>query len=364
MKTKEKPKIRLLVFTPSLECGGSEKFVSLLCNNINTELFSVCLVVINNSSPFYEINNPAIEIIDFKMGRVLFSLARIKVVIKNYKPDIIFTTANHLNLYLAIFRRLFPKTIKFAARESSIVSLNTNRTRFPRLYNWLIKKYYRRFDIIICQSDYMQQDLIISYNIPVGKTAVIHNAIAEGQKNKNAATEKSAGKVYKFVTVARLSEEKAVERLIHAVSLLSVPYLFYIIGKGNKRGYLQHLINDLQLQEKIFLQGEKKEPFNGMEDADLFLMGSYYEGFPNVLLEAGSLGIPVIAFNAPGGIREIITDGENGLLVADNDLRAFAAAINKGITSGFDRNKIAASTQTRFSIGATMKKLEDLLVQL
>jgi glycosyltransferase involved in cell wall biosynthesis len=155
-----------------------------------------------------------------------------------------------------------------------------------------------------------------------------------------------------------------VERLIHAVSLLSIPYHFYIIGKGNKRGHLQHLINDLQLQEKIFLQGEKKEPFNGMEDADLFLMGSYYEGFPNVLLEAGSLGIPVISFNAPGGIREIITEGENGLLVADNDLRAFAAAVNKGITSGFDRNKIIESTQSRFSIDATMKKLENLLVQL
>ncbi|MBK8496685.1 MAG: hypothetical protein IPL50_18125, partial [Chitinophagaceae bacterium] len=51
---------------PSLQCGGSEKFVSMVCGHINTQLFSVCLVVVNNSRPFYTITNPAINIIDLK----------------------------------------------------------------------------------------------------------------------------------------------------------------------------------------------------------------------------------------------------------------------------------------------------------
>lgn len=170
--------------------------------------------------------------------------------------------------------------------------------------------------------------------------------------------------VYKFITVARLSGEKGIERLIHAVGLLSVSFKFYIIGEGDRRGYLQNLINELHLQENIFLMGEKPEPFAGMEDADFFLMGSYYEGFPNALQEAGMLGIPVIAFNAPGGIAEIITEGENGILVDDNDILDFAAAIKRGLSFDFNRDKIIETTQKRFSVNAMLLKLEDLLRSL
>ena len=117
-------------------------------------------------------------------------------------------------------------------------------------------------------------------------------------------------------------------------------------------------------QDKVFLQGEKKDPFKGMEDADLFLMGSYYEGFPNVLAEAGALGIPAIAFRAPGGIAEIIEEGENGILVDDNDLLGYATAIKNGVSANFNRQKIIQTAKERFSIDAMMSKLEKLLIQL
>jgi glycosyltransferase involved in cell wall biosynthesis len=361
----EGSKIKLLIFTPTLQCGGAEKFVSLVCNHIDTEKFSVCLAVLSNARPFYEIKNPAVELIDLGESRVRYSLIKIKRAVKDYQPDIVFTTANHLNLYFAIFRNWFPGQIKFVARESSIVSINSQRAKMPGLYNRLIKKYYNRFDAVICQSTYMQQDLIRNYNIAAGKTTVIHNAAETLLPGTPAMpADATADKVYKFVTVARLSEEKGIERLIHSVGLLSVPFRFYIIGEGDKRNELQKLVNELELQDRIFLIGEKMNPFAGMEDADLFLMGSYYEGFPHALLEAQALGIPVIAFNSPGGIGEIIIDVENGLLVDDNDILGFAAAVNKGLSLGFNRNKITGSAQKRFSLSTMMKKLEDLLLQL
>ncbi len=355
-------KIKLLILTPSLQCGGSEKFVATLCNNINTDKFSVCLAIINNQKQFYPITNAAIEIVDLKKERVLFSLGSIKAVAKNFKPDIIFSTANHLNLYLAIFRNQFNKSIKFIAREASIVSINSRQAKMPLIYNWLIKKYYKRFDEIICQSVYMQQDLIHHYNIDAGKTIVIHNAVVEAPLS--VTPKKNKEQEYKFITIARLSEEKGIERLVHAVGLLSIPYKYYIIGEGAKRNDLQQLIEKLHLQDKIFLVGEKENPFNGVEDADLFLFGSYYEGFPNVLLEAGTYGIPAIAFNVPGGIAEIIKDGENGLLVNDNDLIAFGAAIKKALALNFDRNKIIENTKKRFAVDTIIPAIENLIFKL
>ena len=127
---------------------------------------------------------------------------------------------------------------------------------------------------------------------------------------------------------------------------------------------MQKLIHQLNLQDKIFLPGIKKDPFAGIEDADLLLMGSDYEGSPNVLPEAGVLGIPVIAFNVPGGINEIITDGENGLLVNNNDEKAFTIAIEKALQINFDRDKITDITKNRFSISAAIAKTEALFLLL
>lgn len=357
-------KIRLLVLTPTLQCGGSEKFVSLVCNHINTKMFSVCLVVIDNARPFYEITNAEINVIDLQKSRVLFSLPAIKKAVKDYDPDIIFSTANHLNLYLAIFRNHFKPEINFIAREASIVSINSRQAKMPALYNRLIKKYYNRFDVIVCQSAYMQQDLVQHYHIDAGKTIVIHNAVQELMPQPVREEKQIRDQVYKFITVARLSEEKGIERLIHAVGLLSVPFQYFIIGEGGKRNALQKLIEELQLQDTVFLLGEKKAPFSGMEDADLFLMGSYYEGFPNVLLEAGAHGIPVIAYNAPGGIAEIIIENENGLLVDDNDVIGFASAIKKALAINFNRNNIIETTHKRFSIHSIIAVIEKLFLSL
>lgn len=356
-------KIRLLVFTPTLQCGGAEKFVSLFCSHINTTRFEVCLAVLDNTSPFYQLTNTAVQVIDLKENRVRYSLFKIKKLVKSYQPDIVFSTANHLNLYFAIFRNWFPGQVKFVARESSIISINSRRAAIPWLYNRLVKKYYRRFDLVFCQSAYMQQDMVQHYRVPEKKTAIVYNATAKIPVMPAIEMSKEE-KVYKFVTACRLSEEKGVERLIHAVGLLMMPFVFYIVGDGDKKESLQKLADELQLGEKVVFLGQKQNPFEGMEDADLFLMGSYYEGLPNVLLEAGARGIPVLAFNVPGGIAEVITEGENGLLAEDNDLIGYAAAINKAVATEFNRNKIIESTQKRFSISTMMEKLEELLLQL
>lgn len=348
-------KIKLLVITPTLQCGGSEKYVAMLCNHINTQKFDVTLVVLDNADAFYSINS---TVVDLKIKHVRSSILKLRTVIRTYTPDIVFSTANHLNIYLAFFRRIFPPKMILIARESSVVSINSKRAKFGVLYNWLIKKYYKRLNHIICQSQYMQQDLISNYGIAKEQTTVINNAVKENEQT-SPSNENNI-----LITVSRLSEEKGIDRLIRAVAQLSVPFSFYIIGDGDKRNELQSLINQLQLQDKVFLEGQKQNPFSGREEARLFLMGSYYEGFPNSLLEAGALGIPVVAFDVPGGINEIITDGENGLLVKGSNEKLFAAAIEHALTIPFNRQQIKTNTLQKFSTGNIVKKIEDLLATI
>ena len=363
IKLAETQKIKLLIFIPTLECGGAEKYVSRLCNNIDTTKFDITLAVLNNARPFYDINR-SIEVIDLHKKRVSRSLFAIKKLIRQKQPDIVYTLVNHLNLLFAIFRRIFPRKMTIVGWESSIVSINTRRAPFPKLYNWLLKRYYRRLDHIICQSAYMQHDLVANYAIPENKTTVIHNPVEiTGENNSGVTANTGKGKKYKFITVARLSEEKGIDRLVSAVAQLSVPFRYHIIGEGDQRKILQGLIDQLSQHDNIFLEGEKKYPYEGMEDADLALMGSWYEGFPNTLLEAGALGIPVIAFDAPGGIGEIIEEGVNGLLVNNNDENAFSSNIEKALQMDFDRNKIRESTIKRYDVKEIVAKTEALFIR-
>jgi len=351
-------KIKLLIVVPSLQCGGSEKHATVLCNNIDTQKFLVTLVVLNNENPFYNIHNKAITVINLKVKQVRYAAFKLRMVIKKIQPDIIYTNANHLNLFFALFKKFMAKKIKVVARESSVVSSNSKRAKFPVLYNRLLKKYYKRLNYFICQSGYMQQDLIDNYNISKEKTVVINNPAEESVAAVNASSQ------IKLLTVARLSEEKGIDRLIRSVAKLTIPFTYHIIGDGDQQQALQQLISSLHLEDKVFLEGEKNNPFEGMEDATLFLMGSYYEGFPNTLLEAGALGIPAVAYDAPGGINEIINNGETGFVVKGNDAAAFKLAIEEAIHTNFNRISIQQMVLQKFPLNPIIRAAENLFMQL
>jgi glycosyltransferase involved in cell wall biosynthesis len=353
-------KISILIITPTLNCGGAEKYVSLLCNHINTDKFEVCLLVLDLGSPFYRISNPAIEVINARKKRVRHALFAIQKLLKQRKPDLVYTTANHLNLLLAMNNWTIPVKTVLCVYESSIVSNNSQRAQFPRFYNVLMKIFYKWVDAVVCQSRYMQQDLIDHYYISEKKTRVINNPV----ERSDMALISSDGQFQRFITVARLSAEKGIDRLIRIMAKLKFPFEYQIIGDGADRAALQILIDELSLNDRVFLKGQQDDPYAGSTDGTIMLMGSHYEGFPNVLLEAGAWGIPVIAFDAPGGIAEIIVDGKNGLLVKNNDESAFAEAINTALQMKFDRDWIRQDNRERFSIDAIIDKTERLFEEL
>jgi len=354
-------KVKLLIVVPTLECGGVERNVAIICNNMDTAKYDVTLAVLNNANQFFKITNQDVKLVNLQIANVRKSLFRILRLSKKIRPDIILTTANHLNLFFGIFKWLFPKRIKIIARESSIVSINTQRTWNPVVYHWLLRVFYKKINMVVCQSKHMQDDLVANYNIKIGRTCIIHNAIIPASINPAPSTQEPYANL---ITVARLSKDKGLDRLIKAVSLLKIPYRFTIIGEGYMRQPLQELINELSLQQYVFLAGRNEQPFTQVQNPDLFLMGSYYEGFPNAMLEAISLGIPVVAFNAPGGIAELMINNENGILVESSDERSFVDAIQKALDSKFDKTKIRDEALKRFNIDKIMKQWYELFGSL
>lgn len=134
----------------------------------------------------------------------------------------------------------------------------------------------------------------------------------------------------KVIAVGRYSYEKGFDRLIKVWDIVNKEikgWTLHIIGDGGCREALQNQINELGLNQCVFLDGLRNDMKEEYLDASLFVLSSRYEGFGMVLLEAMSCGVPVVSFDCPCGPKDLITDGENGYLVEDGDIEKLADRI-------------------------------------
>lgn len=137
----------------------------------------------------------------------------------------------------------------------------------------------------------------------------------------------------RIVAVGRLDANKNHEMMIRAFAALGNKYPEYtltIYGDGELRRFLEDLTRQLNISERVFMPGMIPDVASQIERAALFLMTSYSEGVSNALIEALATGLPVISTDVPsGGTVELMTDGENGLIVPVGDRQALEEAMDK-----------------------------------
>jgi glycosyltransferase involved in cell wall biosynthesis len=128
--------------------------------------------------------------------------------------------------------------------------------------------------------------------------------------------------------VGRLGPEKNVPALIRAISLVKHDCILSIIGSGILRKQLSDFAAACGISGKVHFAGETQEVVSWYQAADLFVLPSFSEGMPNVLLEAMASSLPVIASAIPS-ISEIIVDGTNGVLFPPGQPEALAGQIDR-----------------------------------
>ena len=138
------------------------------------------------------------------------------------------------------------------------------------------------------------------------------------------------------IAVGRLNREKHFDALIKAWRIVADKYPDWTLdiwgGNGPLYDILKSLIVELQLENQVFLRGETPDISIKMAESSLIVSTSVTEGMPLVLLEALSAGLPIVTFNYMYGADEIVTEGENGFIVEEDDLNALAERIGRLIT--------------------------------
>ena len=344
----------ILFILPDLNAGGAERIVTTIANHLPREKFSPSILLLRKEGLYLDFLQNDVEIIDIKTPRIRHALKPILKQIRKRKPDIVFSGYGEVNAYLSLFIKLFPKT-KFIARETNVVSQHVTRREILFFY-----KFYNNYNKIICQSDDMMNDLVENFKIKKDKLIKINNPVDFSfieEKLENATKPESYREGYKnIVAIGNLSSRKGFDNLLKVFEKLKKhKVLLHILGDGRDREMLNQMKQDLGLENVIF-HGIHKNPYPFLKFADLFVLSSRYEGFPNVLLEAGACGTYALANNCKGGIHEIIQPKINGEISDIENHEAFAAKIVEILEQNHDSEAIKNSIQSRFSKEMILEK--------
>jgi glycosyltransferase involved in cell wall biosynthesis len=322
--------VKLLMFIPSLAGGGAERTVVNLVQHLPTEGNTITLVLVRDAVHAHQNHVLLDEIpkhvevrwIERKMR--LRSVAGIALdltaIVRHHRPAVVFSTRHWANI-IAIYavkrqpRRLRPAIVIRESNHRSAQGLGL-------FWRCLIRWMYRDADKIIALSHGVAKDLTTRFDVPRNIVNVIHNPVDIEQIECRARTGQLSGTDpfcdLTVISVGRLAAQKDHATLIKAFAIVRqrIKCRLVIVGQGPEEDALRALCARLGRSEDVTFTGFRRNPYPLIQAADLFVLSSRFEGFGHVIAEAMVLNTAVISTDCPSGPSEIITDGEDGMLVS------------------------------------------------
>jgi glycosyltransferase involved in cell wall biosynthesis len=327
---------RALFLINSLTGGGAERVMCTLLRHSEPERaeFDITLAVLDQEPA----GNTPPDWVNVRQFDCRFSLARSVMAVRKLhaelQPDVSLSFLNRANWANALGSRA-PFVISARAHTSHHLA-NGLRGAVSRT---MVRSLFPRAARIIAVSDGVGQDLVEKFDVPAEKIISIPNPV--DVENIQAKTrEASPVQIDQpfIMSAGRLVAVKNFTMLIRAFAAAGGEGKLVIAGEGEERGALEALARDLGVGDRVILPGYIANPYPLMAAADVFILSSDSEGYPNALIEGMAAGRPVISTNCDSGPSQILADAprhaiqgvtyaEHGVLVPVDNLDAMAEAI-------------------------------------
>lgn len=318
-------KIGLLVYDYSLH-GGAEKVALNLANELSSKYevhFISCFA--ERHTPIFPLDEKVKTfIVDHKTQSLTWNAFRLSGKVKKYLVaqgvDLLINITAGINTIGVLATA--HTNIKLIYAEHSNLS-NQTYGKKHQFRQWIGAK---RADYVVTLTEQDKQAFIEKYHV-AKKCQNIYNWYDGQVMSKCYDTDST-----KIITVGRLVSVKGYDRLLAVAQKVfqhHSEWTWDIYGEGPLFDEIQKEIAEKGLGDHVFLRGNRTDIMDLYKQYAFFVMTSYYEGFPLVLLEAKSSMLPIVSFDCPTGPGEIITDGYDGFLVENDNIDKMANRINE-----------------------------------
>ena len=344
--------MKILVVINMLHRGGAERVVCRLTREW-ARCHRVLIALFNAAPPAYEYGG---EIVDLRLPtrttldkayRLGMGAIKLAQLFHREQPDRIVSFMESAN---------FPAIVASALTGllgRLCVSVRINPSVIPTPYRVLLPWLYRAPARVVAPSEGVK-DGLEEMGVPPNKLMFIPNPVI----TEDAGVRGSCPPVpYRYILGAgRLVPAKGFDRLLKAFSYVTRSHLHLVIlGEGEERTGLITLARSLGIESRVHFPGAVSDIETWYRNADCFVLSSRYEGWPNVLMEAMANGCPVLSFDCKYGPAEIVEDDKSGLLVAQDDIGALSAAIERVVSDDSLRSGLAIEGAKRGTLFAVEK---------
>jgi GalNAc-alpha-(1->4)-GalNAc-alpha-(1->3)-diNAcBac-PP-undecaprenol alpha-1,4-N-acetyl-D-galactosaminyltransferase len=360
--------MRCTLIIHSLTSGGAERVISRMANYWAAKSWEINLLSFDGGTepPFYELDS---QISHIPLGIAGYSpnpiigiwnnltrIQKLRAAIINSKPHVVISFMHQANEIVLLATRGLNLPVIVSERNDS------GRQTISKVWTKLRQWTYPFADRIVVQtkragnyfSAKLQERIVVIPNpvlLPPDKQKLSNKLLGDRS----------------LIAIGRLVPQKGFDLLLEAMAKLKDSYpewTLTILGEGELRSHLESLRDEWGLGDRVHLVGRVKNPHEFLKQADIFIMSSRFEGFPNALCEAMACGLPVISTDCPNGPREIIRDGVDGILVENEDVSALAIAMKRLMNDNKERKSLgdrATEITERFGLEKVMLAWESLI---
>ncbi len=333
--------MKIMFVTHGICFGGAERVTSLLVNEWAKLGHQVTLVVLDDKK---QVVYPISEQVTMRFmqsarfderGNLKTLIRTLRDHIKNEKPDAIVSFFNNIAAFAWAAALGTGVPLIFSERNDPYNNIKGIKAK---LFQALVLNGAKR---VVFQTAGAKE----YYSKKIQKKSSIILNPLEIDKLPQREPENVDNRI---VSVGRLCPQKNQEMLIRAFagSNASDKHTLHIYGEGQLRPRLEALIAELEMQGKVFLEGNSQQVHEDIKNAKLFAFTSDYEGLPNALMEALAIGVPCVSTDcSPGGARMLIENGENGILIPCGDTAVLTRVFDELLTDEERLKKFSTNGQ-------------------
>jgi len=341
---------RISLFVPRLEGGGAERAVLNLARGLAQNGQAVDLVLLKAEGPYLEDIAAEVRVVELGTRRALTGLPRLVRYLRRRRPDVLVAALDYGNIVALWARRLSGLPMRVVVLEQDSLArfavprfALTPRAMKTRTLFRLLRWTYSWADLVVACSQGIAGELMRQSVVPADMIRVVHNPVVTPELL--AQTRETSGHPWLqrketpvLIGVGRLVQQKDFATLIRAFELVRrrLACRLIVLGEGEARADLEALVESLGLDKHVDMPGFVRNPAAYVQEADVFVLSSRWEGFGNVLVEALAAGTPIVSTDCTAGPSEILDEGTYGRLVPVGDVERMSEGILDALTNPTD----------------------------